>query len=262
MFQLPERIRLDIKEPCSQQWESMPETRNGRFCSACSRNLIDFRDKSDAEIARIHLTSWGKVCGVYAPEQLTPFRTEEKRTRKGPVYWGLLGMLAAGSVNAQEAAELKTDQVTVSDDFGWPSCPKRQADDPIDRVAKQDSLFEARITLTILDPHDEPLPFALVHTDHDPKRYWTTDMDGQVHIRKSELEGDTVQFMIECIGFATYRIDNFAILDDPIINMTVNMREVMVTLGFAVTEPAQGRKFGFVRRAMWKLKGLFTRKEY
>ena len=75
MFELPERISIDIPQPCDQNWDSMSQSEKGRFCEKCSKHLIDFRDKTDKEIAELHLTSWGKVCGIYLPEQLTP-RTE------------------------------------------------------------------------------------------------------------------------------------------------------------------------------------------
>jgi hypothetical protein len=46
-------MKLQIHEPCSQKWEQMAFMNDStRFCSQCSRNIIDFSLHSDREITQ------------------------------------------------------------------------------------------------------------------------------------------------------------------------------------------------------------------
>lgn len=61
---------LKIKDPCSQDWNSMTNVENGRFCSQCSKNVIDLSGLTDKEVYKIiHQTS-GRICGRLSISQL------------------------------------------------------------------------------------------------------------------------------------------------------------------------------------------------
>jgi|LakMenEpi03Aug12_release.lakeMendotaPanAssembly.Ray.scaffolds.fasta_scaffold700140_1 hypothetical protein len=50
----------------------MAPTKGGRTCKKCSRTIVDFTRKTNAEIARIHVDSVTGVCGYYKSEQFQP----------------------------------------------------------------------------------------------------------------------------------------------------------------------------------------------
>lgn len=46
-------MAINIPEPCHENWSKMTPTQRGAFCSACSKEVIDFTDKSATEIKSI-----------------------------------------------------------------------------------------------------------------------------------------------------------------------------------------------------------------
>lgn len=46
----PQSIQINIPNPCSQNWDEMTATGNGRHCAHCSTTVIDFTTCTDAEL--------------------------------------------------------------------------------------------------------------------------------------------------------------------------------------------------------------------
>lgn len=63
--------KLTIPEPCHEDWNKMSPTEQGRFCKLCSKNVVDFSNKSKPEIIETILASPGKVCGVISKKDLS-----------------------------------------------------------------------------------------------------------------------------------------------------------------------------------------------
>lgn len=62
---------LYIPEPCSENWESMSPQEKGRFCSVCSKCVVDFTQKKPDEIRQILTENENKkVCGRFYNHQL------------------------------------------------------------------------------------------------------------------------------------------------------------------------------------------------
>lgn len=72
------KLKIEIPEPCSQQWLKMKETETGRFCNKCNKNLINFTNFSDKELADFIQNNKTKVCGRFKKEQLNKFYFEKK----------------------------------------------------------------------------------------------------------------------------------------------------------------------------------------
>lgn len=66
----PNSIRIDIPNPCMQDWDHMEPTANGRFCDHCQTNVIDFTNWSDAMLYDFFSKQTGKVCGQYTSRQV------------------------------------------------------------------------------------------------------------------------------------------------------------------------------------------------
>lgn len=64
-----EKIQLAFS--CGQDFDAMQPLPCGRFCSMCSRTVIDMTRKTPHEIMRIAKES-DAVCGSFLPEQLEP----------------------------------------------------------------------------------------------------------------------------------------------------------------------------------------------
>lgn len=69
-----------IPNPCSENWNEMNPEEKGRFCSVCSKCVIDFTEKNSQEIHKIiEEKSDESVCGRFYNHQLN---TEDSKSLK------------------------------------------------------------------------------------------------------------------------------------------------------------------------------------
>ena len=68
---MPPLLRLTIPQPCSESWAAMTPTAAGRHCAACEKTVIDFTQKTDADIlAYLAQAAGARTCGRFAAGQL------------------------------------------------------------------------------------------------------------------------------------------------------------------------------------------------
>jgi hypothetical protein len=68
---MAKKIQLTIAEPCHENWENMTPVEKGRFCGSCQKQVVDFSNMSDREIAVFFKKpSTGSVCGRFMQDQL------------------------------------------------------------------------------------------------------------------------------------------------------------------------------------------------
>lgn len=64
-------MKVNIPNPCSEDWNKMKIGVHSRFCDSCAKNVMDFTTKTRQEILEYLLENHGKrVCGRVAPNQL------------------------------------------------------------------------------------------------------------------------------------------------------------------------------------------------
>jgi hypothetical protein len=64
-------MKLQIPEPCPQKWEEMTSVNETtKFCSNCSKSIIDFSVQSDRQIKKAIYKSSGQLCGKFSSDQL------------------------------------------------------------------------------------------------------------------------------------------------------------------------------------------------
>ncbi|WBO83878.1 energy transducer TonB [Hymenobacter yonginensis] len=63
---------LDVRlQPCSENWQQMTPTAQGRHCASCQRTVFDFTDKTSADLEAARAASPdGRLCGRFRPTQL------------------------------------------------------------------------------------------------------------------------------------------------------------------------------------------------
>ncbi len=66
----PQSIHINIPNPCSQNWDEMTPSGNGRHCTHCRTTVIDFTTWTDAELYKFFTKGNGNVCGRYLSTQL------------------------------------------------------------------------------------------------------------------------------------------------------------------------------------------------
>ena len=102
-------MRINIAEPCHENWEGMSPNPQGKHCSKCDKTVYDFSRHTDSEIIDFFKTG-PKVCGRFTGTQLG--RDLSPRTSLSPSWaiaaCGLL-LLSTGSLNAQSNNTLPLD---------------------------------------------------------------------------------------------------------------------------------------------------------
>jgi len=73
----PNRAKIVITNPCSEDWNSMSADAAGRFCQSCQKSVIDFSSKSDEEIRAFLKNKQGEqLCGRFFVHQVERIRIE------------------------------------------------------------------------------------------------------------------------------------------------------------------------------------------
>lgn len=65
-------MKISIPNPCRENWDKMLPEDKGRFCSVCSKTVVDFTQKSKEQIKNFFQEATGRVCGRFRNEQLSP----------------------------------------------------------------------------------------------------------------------------------------------------------------------------------------------
>ncbi|QHJ08455.1 carboxypeptidase-like regulatory domain-containing protein [Hymenobacter busanensis] len=97
---------IRIPQPCHEDWQLMTPTVTGRHCTACQKVVIDFTQKTDAELLAYFRQHRGNTCGRFAAHQvarplLEPAASAPRwRTWLAAVFalWGLRELSAEASV--------------------------------------------------------------------------------------------------------------------------------------------------------------------
>lgn len=65
------KVKYTIEEPCHEDWYQMKPEAKGRFCSSCSKTVVDFSSMSDFSIVSyLEGKKNESVCGRFRPDQM------------------------------------------------------------------------------------------------------------------------------------------------------------------------------------------------
>ncbi len=101
--------KIQIKTPCTENWDKMTPDEKGRFCELCQHSVVDFTTMENNEILDFFKhKSQNKICGRFQKTQLDLINLTGKEPRQrsnfiGKLFFGLsFGIwLAAGPVEAR-----------------------------------------------------------------------------------------------------------------------------------------------------------------
>ena len=108
-------IQLQIPEPCQENWEKMSPSEQGRFCSACCKQVVDFSNMTDPEILRYMSTATDALCGRAATNQLNRNLVLPAEPRAWWLrYWmGIAASMLMMTGKASAQVKLKPGVVTM-----------------------------------------------------------------------------------------------------------------------------------------------------
>lgn len=67
---MPSKFKIQISNPCHEEWAAMQADSNGKFCGPCQKSVVDFTHFTDAALKQWFNQNQGESCGRFKPEQL------------------------------------------------------------------------------------------------------------------------------------------------------------------------------------------------
>ncbi|MFL9484654.1 hypothetical protein ACI6Q2_17865 [Chitinophagaceae bacterium LWZ2-11] len=127
-------LYLQIPKPCHEDWNKMIPTQQGRFCTGCNKQVIDFSLMTDQQVLNYFNNSKGEICGRVSKDQLDkPFyhSPESKKKNWRRFVTCILSLLVIETTEAQkkktilgspqiqqeqeQAFKLRTERVEAND---------------------------------------------------------------------------------------------------------------------------------------------------
>tara|TARA_Y100000815_G_C13348840_1_gene503355 strand:+ start:5942 stop:6661 length:720 start_codon:yes stop_codon:yes gene_type:complete len=173
-------FEIKIPEPCCENWHDMTPTEQGKFCANCEKEVIDFSNYTNSELAT-RLKNGEKLCGKFNASQLDReiFAPSEKRNTPWKLVASFTTLMAmAGGAYGQEnprktkpdyPTELHPEKINVTEKPHAGNSPK-----VIDGLR----VFEG----VVIDHEGLPLPGATVileGTEYETQ----TDFDGKYYLK-------------------------------------------------------------------------------
>lgn len=200
-----QHISLSIKSPCSENWNSMTTTGQGKYCDKCARQVIDFASMTDQQILNYLRHKEGRICSRLTSNQMN--RTLVGQHSSSGLS-GFLKFLVSGLFLTQ--AEMAASQSHVvyryektfrRDDGIQPAQP-----DTLDRPVPIDSTKNLIKGVVIDAQSSEPLIFANVFIEK-PLIGVQTDLDGKFELKiPEELRGDSITLCFSYTGYVNKKM--------------------------------------------------------
>ena len=187
------KFKLNIPEPCNEDWQQMSPTQKGKFCASCQKEVIDFTKLSATEIAR-KTKNAKQLCGRFTSTQLEQeyiAASQNSLSRLG-IALGLGSIIAVaqpGLAQEEKTAKVKVDAENDS-----------QYKESTQAATQKDSI---RIRGTVTDEEGLPLPGVNV-IQQNSSHGTQTDFDGHFSIAISEKDFEKEVFLeFSYVGFET-----------------------------------------------------------
>lgn len=182
--------KINIAEPCSQNWELMEKRDQQRFCASCNKCVIDFSTYTNAQIIQILANSTDEVCGRLSRAQLDQLNYHLVVAPVNRNWMKYLGVMAIGaSIFAQNAnASIPTTPVPIATHVNFKNDDKKPS--PVKRIYGY-----------VLDEDKKPMAGIKVAISNT-KLFALTDKNGRYEINLgNRFNQKNKQLFIESIRF-------------------------------------------------------------
>ncbi len=213
---MSKKIALSIAEPCHENWEKMSPVEKGRFCGSCQKQVIDFSNMSDRQVAEFFKKpSTGSVCGRFMTDQLN----REIEIPKKRIPWvryffqfalpAFLVSLKATAGKTQGETKIKTEikdttRIPMNNEIRTLGMVLPKTIEPF---VKDTTITPTLITDTkeikgkVTTQTGEPVPYASVQVGKIMNTY-VADEKGEFIISSKQL-ADNKTLLVSSVGFET-----------------------------------------------------------
>lgn len=257
------KYRIQKRKVCNQKWDQMQPHGVARLCSQCDHIVHDFRDMSLEEIAKVHATSKGKICGTYdkrtlAQAQEIPYMNPTCSPWKH-LTTATVALLMSSQIAGQEKPINPTINTEIVSANNQDDKTNSKESKPV--IKSKDFIIQGKI----VDVNNEPLEAATIVFFGDSTNTnefkglcgVLSDIDGNFKIEDKSLSGNYHQYTIEVRHWGYekklfhYSREQFTRLEQKCLY--VKMDSTTFESGDIIIKPT------FQRRIWWKTKGFFHR---
>jgi hypothetical protein len=201
-------VQIAVPAPCHENWQQMAPADKGRFCASCQKNVTDFTDASDREIAAAFAGN-SNLCGRFLATQLNRDLVvpKEKSTLWIAASAAVVSFLSLGSNEAAAQEKTPTEQGEIRHIVGKPAPRQNKT-----------------VTGTVNDESGFPIPGVDISIKNRDEKV-QTDLDGKFTI--PIREGDILQ--ARYVGMVTEEITI-----DGKANYNVTLKDDVKTLSHCV----------------------------
>ncbi len=218
-FKKQQSYILKIDKPCGQEWASMNKTEAGKFCTQCSKTVVDFTSLSDKEIIQLTEQSSEKICGRLSKQQLNRNLLTTQPSANSRFYKILAGLILLGTTENVIASDQLSSQIETTS-ATEPNAPTNQQVRPYVEPIN-DSLRNVVKGQVIDAETKEALPYSSVFIKNT-KTGVVADMEGKfiLIIPDSQLT-DRIILIVTYIGYEKTEI-------------TINKKDLPLTKEFRI----------------------------
>lgn len=234
---------VEVKSPCSEDWNDMKGTDKVRFCSHCAKNVNNLSEMTRKEATRLVRASGGSLCIRYRldPGTRRPIFAEQllQITRRTPGF-------AAGVMGASLAISAQTVAPPRSTGPQSPPIAIQQEQTPgirADAVTKEETR-SGRLAGSVADPAGAVIPGVSVElTSTRSGQKWLTSTDADGNYAFDSVQVGEYELLFHGVGgFAERRVSGVAVSDGRVTESRVELQpQVYVTMGvvaYSSREPA------------------------
>ncbi len=194
---MQKQISLYIPKPCHEDWNKMTPTQQGKFCSACSKQVIDFSLMSDTQILNFISHKSGKLCGRFDAEQLQRPLIETK-IKKKKSWWMALTMPLLFLFDRSEAQKHKSVEDTT---YNIHSVEEIKSESLVGAIAVIVPNKQITIKGKVVDNENNPIAYATI-MQKGTKHGTVSDSSGNFSININ-TEEDSITLVASFVGFET-----------------------------------------------------------
>ena len=239
------RFKISVEEPCNQKFNAFSPTKEGGFCSACQKEVVDFTGMTESEIRAyfMDISKQKGTCGRFRKDQLGAYSAAPTHVKRKylslPANAGIAGVSLLTLLPTNEGSSQPEEMVSIN-------IPREQPN-TLTAAAPGDTLLNGTVTDA---ETGEGIPFVNIVLKGSSTGT-TTDMDGYFQFPTPLSKGDTLTFT-----YLDYEKTEFIFTDETSIEIALFesavLGEVVIIGEVSRNEPYSSR------RSFWeKLKAFF-----
>lgn len=250
---MQKQTSIYIPKPCHEDWNKMTAIQQGKFCSACSKQVIDFSLMSDNQVLNVISNQSGKLCGRFDADQLQRQLVQTK-IKKKKSWWMALTMPLLFLFDKSEAQKISNKADTIIE--------VQERNDLIVGKLVYNPIKQITIKGKVVDENNNPVPFATIK-QKETENAIVADADGNFSIIIEKSNTDII-LTSSAIGLETTEQKiNFSQDSITIVMITMNRAltgDIVVIAGglsscqrVKTIDTLQSSAKKFFRTAMFKL---------